>query len=784
MLAGTDRPNLGSAGLWHAAGIVAAALLLTACTGGSATPNLTTSSTPASGGTLVVGVTIGESDLDFCTLPFCAEPVDPQSGALSNSTEIFRCCLWRTLLSYPGVSAAEHGADVQPDVAASLPEVSGDGLTWTFHLRDGLHYAPPFQDTEIVAADFVRSITRSLTPASTESKFSYPGPIGNYTADAYLADAIVGGRDHANGKATQVSGLEAPDPHTLTVHLSAPQGDLPFLLAWPGLGPIPANPAYPDDPLGVAQGHDNDYGRFLVASGPYMVEGADALDLSVPAAYQVPPSGDRLNSWTLVRNPSWDPATDPLRPAIPDRIVFVPVPAGKANAWIGSGRVDLVPDTVAPDKAPADRTLTSPRDALRFLGLNLALPPFDDLDVRIAMNEVIDRQAVAETATSQGIPGEPATHIALDNLEDHLLVGFDTWGVSGDVAAARDEMRASRYDADGDGRCDGDVCTVTMLARPVNDQPWQTPVARVVAGDLAKIGLDVHIEASSRIYRSYGAPQLHTEIRFDSWIKDFPTAGTFFPPLFYSSFIGNVNDSMMGASKATLRKNGYNPEVQVPNEDARIQSCLDAIVPAQAECWANLDQYLTEQVAPIVPLFSETISRETSSRLTSITVDASSSQPWPAFDHAVVAGVAPPLPDEEIASPVPIPDGFYETKVTPDELLAAGGPNDQGFLADASGTLTMWVHDGRFEWRIRSDDPHQVPVVMGTAIGDDHEVTFAVTAPLFIPVRLAPLSWSMQGDLLTIQMPDCTGLRTTKQDFPFECAVLRAQFDDPMRKVA
>jgi len=223
----------------------------------------------------------------------------------------------------------------------------------------------------------------------------------------------------------------------------------------------------------------------------------------------------------------------------------------------------------------------------------------------------------------------------------------------------------------------------------------------------------------------------------------------------------------------------------VPNEDARIQSCLDAVVPAQAECWANLDQYLTEQVAPIVPLFSDTISREISPRLSSITVDASTSQPWPAFDHAVVAGGStPPIPDGEVASPVPIPDGFYETKVTPDELLAAGGPNDQGFLADASGTLTMWVHDGRFEWRIRSDHPHQVPVVMGTAAGDDREVTFDVTAPLFIPVRLASLSWSMRGDLLTIRMPDCAGLRTTKQDFPAECAALRGQFDDPMRKVA
>jgi hypothetical protein len=35
-----------------------------------------------------------------------------------------------------------------------------------------------------------------------------------------------------------------------------------------------------------------------------------------------------------------------------------------------------------------------------------------------------------------------------------------------------------------------------------------------------------------------------------------------------------------------------------------------------------------------------------------------------------------------------------------------------------------------------------------------------------------------------IRMPDCSGLMTTHRDFRSECASLRAQFDDALRRVA
>ena len=48
--------------------------------------------------------------------------------------------LLRTLLSYTGRTTAEGGAELQPDIASALPEISSDGLTYTFTLKSGINY--------------------------------------------------------------------------------------------------------------------------------------------------------------------------------------------------------------------------------------------------------------------------------------------------------------------------------------------------------------------------------------------------------------------------------------------------------------------------------------------------------------------------------------------------------------------------------------------------------------------------------------------------------------------
>ena len=183
------------------------------------------------------------------------------------------------------------------------------------------------------------------------------------------------------------------------------------------------------------------------------------------------------SSLTLVRNPAWDPATDHLRPAYVDRIeIAIGGTLEEAAARVEDGEIDFVFNAGSPPQAPAEqieRYYADPdlgqvyahsRDILRYIEMNLALPPFDDIHVRRAINLVIDKAGLIELAGER--TGTIAGHMVLDSLEDNLLLGYDPYGTPGshgDPAAARDEMSLSPYDTDGDGRCDDPACADVQM---------------------------------------------------------------------------------------------------------------------------------------------------------------------------------------------------------------------------------------------------------------------------------------------------------------------------------
>ena len=68
--------------------------------------------------------------------------------------------------------------------------------------------------------------------------------------------------------------------------------------------------------MGAAEGHTADYGRFLISTGPYMIQGSEDLDPNQAPDDQDPISGYVPGrSLVLVRNPSWEASQDALRPA-------------------------------------------------------------------------------------------------------------------------------------------------------------------------------------------------------------------------------------------------------------------------------------------------------------------------------------------------------------------------------------------------------------------------------------------------------------------------------------
>jgi ABC-type transport system substrate-binding protein len=615
----------------------AVVILAAACTGASH-PNPTPSRPLfARGGTLLVGE------------PSYGGYSDPQVDISGFALELERCCLARTLLSYNGLSSSEGGGVLRPDLATALPVISPDGLTWTFRIKRGLHYAPPLQSTEIVAGDFIRSLEREVT-----LKRSYGLGIGGY-----YTDDIQGAQTYADEKAPSISGLEAPDDHTLVIHTTKPVGDLGYKLAIPVTAPIPPSPWDPGARYGAAQGHDGEYGSFLVASGPYMFEGSRGLDLTKPPREQKSVEGVTDSSLTLVRNPSWNPAADPLRPAYADRIVITPLPDDPEAAAqrVLAGGIDVIFD--AADWYPSPREFTRPFEGTADLrkrifentlgvvtmSMNMGIPPFDDLHVRRAVQFAIDKTALASLWERNDKLGAPASHSQLDSTEDDLLLNYQPYGrPTGSLARAKQEMTLSPYDRNHDGICDARVCrSVAALVR--NDPRFFLTLAQNVRSNLAPVGIELRIESSDEdtIWGRVSDPRARVPMSIgDGWGSFYPNAANGVPDLSPAGLTaGCCNIILAGATREQLRRWGYTV-TSVPNPYARVEQCLPLSFDAATRCWAALDQYVTEEVAAFVPLLTRETATVVSTRVENVSFDQSTN--LPALDQIALAGASVATP--------------------------------------------------------------------------------------------------------------------------------------------
>jgi peptide/nickel transport system substrate-binding protein len=536
---------------------------------------------------------------------------DPTGEYLGLSFGILSNLLDRTLLTYYH-SGDERGNSLVPDLAEDFPEVSADGLTYTFHLKDGIMFGPPLS-REITSADvefaFRRMATESLV---AQYGFYYYG----------LIDGLELGEDPGAGG---IPGIETPDDKTIVFHLTRIAPEFEFLVAMPAAGPMPEEVAGCFTEAG-------EYGRYVVSSGPYMYEGTEALDASSCDALEAsgPIAGfDPEDHSYFVRNPDYDPATDDpeVRENNVDEIridlntnladIFDKIERGELDGHVGSGNPPAdVLQRYSTDEALQPMLVTGQDDRTWYITMNLAAAPFDDIHVRKAANLVMDKAGILQ-AWGGDINGEIATHIQPPALTGGSPTSeeydpYATPNFAGDVDAAMDEMRQSVYDTDGDGLCDAPECSgVVMVNR--NTSPW-TESEAVVVDSLAQIGIEVDVREAEDHYTIMQTVSNEVPISMNpGWGKDFPDSSSFVGFLFDGRGIaceGNYNYSLVGLTQDKADECGIEFE-DVESVDADIDNCkqvaLEGDVDATNQCWIALDERLMEEIVPWVPYLWPTI---------------------------------------------------------------------------------------------------------------------------------------------------------------------------------
>ncbi|MBB4895570.1 peptide/nickel transport system substrate-binding protein [Streptomyces olivoverticillatus] len=492
--------------------------------------------TPVKGGTLTV-----LSNQDFTHL-------DPARNWVMSDMDFGTRLLYRTLVTYKAAPGTQ-GGQLVPDLATDLGTPSNGAKTWTFHLKQGVKYE---DGSPVTAQDVKYNVERSFSP-------DLPG--GSDYAARYLAGAD-GYQGPAQGK--HLDSVQTPDDHTIVFELRKPFAEFPNATVMPTFAPVPQS-----------QDKGPQFDNRPFSSGPYKVD-----------------SYDRGKKLVLVRNDKWDPKTDEVRKAYPDKLVVVM--GLKANQiddrMIASQGADasavpwfaLRPESAAkvlPSAEVRSRLLAESQNCTDMVQMHTGRAPFDDVKVRQAVQYALDKDAVL---TASG--GPAFNDLSTSYMPASLFGGKqpDTLKISasGDVEKAKQLLKEA-------GKPDGFSTRITVSAGDKGR-------AEAIQQSLGKAGIKVTIETvdPSAFYATIGDTKNRTDMVYTGWCPDYPSGSTFLPFVFDGRYIkekGNSGNHSLFRDEATMKR---------MDEIAAMTDTKQA-----AQAWQQLDGDILAK-APTVPVLT------------------------------------------------------------------------------------------------------------------------------------------------------------------------------------
>ncbi|MEA2135087.1 MAG: hypothetical protein QOC68_2996 [Solirubrobacteraceae bacterium] len=447
-------------------------------------------------------------------------------------------------LAYDGLTAYRRaggsaGGTLVPDLARELPEPSADGRTYRFRLRAGVRFS---NGAALRPNDVRASIERMQALAAHGDGYFELLPIrGTARCKLNLCDLSRGIETDAVAK-------------TVTIHLSRRDPDVLHKLSSDVV--VPAG-----SPAKLVTT------RPLPGTGPYMFE-------------RWRPRGDGL----LVRNPHFR-LWSPDRPdGFPDQIAVRHERADAQIAAVEHGATDValldygVRGIAELRTRYGARLHSDPAAQTTFVFLNVLTPPFDDRNVRRALNYAVDRGRVAE------LLGGPETQHQTCQL---LPPGFPGYTPScrytvnpnpAGIWTGPDMARARRLVADSGTR---------GMKVEFWGAPGFGPVDRYFRSLLHELGYRSELRTFSDLglifKNARGEPRPRPQLGIAGWIADSAAPYSFLQPLVSCS--GDANLSRL-----------CHPKLDVRMQQGAIASGLEAI-----ETWRGVEAALAKQ-APTVPL--------------------------------------------------------------------------------------------------------------------------------------------------------------------------------------
>ncbi|MBN1201278.1 MAG: peptide ABC transporter substrate-binding protein [Anaerolineae bacterium] len=360
-------------------------------------------------------------------------------------------------------------ADLIPRLAADYPEVSDDGLVWTFTLREGIQFADGTPLTAQIVAD---SVTRALT---------LEGDITGFVQGF-------------------IAGIEVIDELTVAFTLTQPYGFFGFVAA---TGPfIPMNPnTNPIDEL---------------VTNPETILGVGAYMMT---------EWQEDEQLVLERNPYyWDTDNEPYYDRVIIRYFADPTTLSLA---VENGEIDIAWRTVGPVEAARLQEIEGlvvtriNAPTLRYLVLNHAFPPHDNNNVNAAIAAAIDR----ETLVDRVFEGRtvPAYSMVPAGVPYQTEAFLDAYGFQ-DLDTAIALLEGEGYSADN-------MLELTLWYPPEHYGTTTADVVQVLKEQLESTGL-ITVTLEVQNWATYIAAATDGEYPFFilGWFPDYPDPSTWLDP--------------------------------------------------------------------------------------------------------------------------------------------------------------------------------------------------------------------------------------------------------------
>ena len=418
---------------------------------------------PSGGGTIIIGTTDTISSLD------------PADAYAVHDWELIKNTGEGLLKWKPGT------AELEPGLATDFPEISDDGLTYTFTLRDGIAFS---DGTALTGPMYAEQVSRLLTIGSGET---CPNNVAGALAAPYLES------------------IEAPDDQTVVFNLLSPVAYFPQLLAsaayipgHPDTFPLEECVLFPEGPIhGV---------------GPWYITEYTQSEQTV-----------------LEPNPNYNGALTPQVDQIIIRYFSDPQTMALAAQ---NGEIDVAWRILGPELSAQMEDVegltvgTVPGGSIRYLIINHTMEPFDDANVRKAVAAAIDRDEISdvvyggqvEPLYSQVPPGFLGASDAFDELY-----------ASPDVDAALELLAASGYD-------ESNPLAMTLWYPPehygANTAEWMGVIEQQLEATGA---IDVTLEAqewSTYVTALTGGTEYPAGVL--GWFFDYPDPSNYLEPFVYN----------------------------------------------------------------------------------------------------------------------------------------------------------------------------------------------------------------------------------------------------------